>query len=110
MLASIVYLLVALIWPYSKTTTDSSKLLLIHPAGFVLPLVVAIPFYERRLERGIFQHLGHNTGHMTPAYGSEPVSLMAKWLLVLYDFPRRHNISRLYAGNHWLFDKYHKEG
>jgi uncharacterized membrane protein len=52
MLASIVYFLVALIWPYHKTTSNNFEIFYIHLAGFTAPLVVvvaAVLFYERRL-------------------------------------------------------------
>ena len=52
MLASMVYACVALLWPYSKTAADSSRIFLIHQLGFVLPLVVALVItglYGRRL-------------------------------------------------------------
>jgi uncharacterized membrane protein len=41
-LASLVYAFVAIAWPYSKAASDNLKIWLIHLAGFVLPLLIAI--------------------------------------------------------------------
>jgi len=52
MLASLVYAVVAITWPYSKAASDNFESWLIHLVGFVLPLLIGLAStfsYSKRL-------------------------------------------------------------